>query len=155
MLFLSKKGFSLLEALLLLSITIFMLSVIMSAFKQRAERGWIEQTVNDMIAIADATQNYNSTTGSWPTSIADLTPTYLPGAVSQNAFGNPFILLCTAGTITVSSKVPAGLALNTALGPLFQVSSVGGGVDIISITKREQVGPLGRLKYDKKYLFHE
>jgi type II secretory pathway pseudopilin PulG len=151
----SKEGISLLEGILMLSIAVLMMSAVLGVYKQRVQRGRMDQTVNDMVAIADAALNYNNSTGNWPASLADLEPAYLPAAVSINAFGSPYVLVCATGQVSVSSKTPAGLAQNTSLGSLFEVSSAGGGYDLVTITKREQIGSVGRLRYDKKYFYHE
>ena len=155
MLSLSRKGLSLLEITLTLVVGVSVLSIVSGVYKQRVQRAQMDQTVSDMLAIAEATLNYNNSTGNWPTSITDLAPVYLPSAVVQNAFGNPYVLSCVSGNVSVSSKTPAGLVQNTALGSLLQVSSAGGGYDLITTTKREEIGSAGRLKYDKKYVYHE
>jgi len=68
----------------------------------------MDQTVSDMLAIAEATLNYNIQPG-MAASITDLAPVYLPSVVVQNAFGNPYVLSCVTGNVSVSSKTPAGL----------------------------------------------
>ena len=151
----SKEGFTLLEITLTLVVGVLVLAAVSGIYKQRVQRARMDQTVSDMLAIADATLNYNNATGIWPTSIPDLSPAYLPSAVVQNAFGNPYALSCATGKVSVSSKTPAGLAQNTASGSLLEVSSAGGGYDLVTTTKREQIGSLGRLKYDKKYLYNK
>ena len=150
-----RKGISLVEMILTLLVVVLAISTLVGVYKQRVQSGYMDQTVSDMLAIADATLNYKTTTGNWPAGIADLVPAYLPAAVTQNAFGDPFSLVCATGKVSVSSKVPQGLVNNTSLGPLMEVSSAGAGVDLVTITRREQIGAMGRLQYDKKYFYHE
>lgn len=150
-----KRGMTLFEITLTMTVLFLALSVIAGFCQTRMQRARMEQTAKDMTAIAEASVQYRTATGSWPASIGDLAPGYLPQDVLKNAFGNAYVLTCAAGSVSVSSLAPAGLARDLSQGSLWQVSSAGGASEQVMITKREEIGSLGRLRYDKKYMYNE
>ena len=107
----NRKGFSLLEAILVITV----MSIVLGAAAPNIVRGILAKygakTALDMTAIEEAARAYIIDTKSWPTSISDLTAggKYLPATwTGQSPFNKPYTISSTSALLTVSTVVQEG-----------------------------------------------
>lgn len=148
----SKRGQTLLEVTVTVSITALLLAPVISGMVRRIQTAKFQETVEEMTAIADASVDYYVSHQQCPAGITQLAPTYLVQAAILNPFLSAYQLSCGTTSVSVSSLIPAGLAQQNPAGSLLEVNK-SGGQDNIKITKLFPCSATGRLLYDKKYLY--
>lgn len=153
----SKRGHSLLELIAVLAIIVILLSMVLASYKTRVNKARLEETVNEMMSIAQASLDFYNDhfpQGVWPSGSGDLYPKFMYSDVALSPFGSGYQIIGLNNTVTVSTVVPSGLAQNYYQGTLLQIIP-GAAVDTISITQALHNGLTGRLAYDKKYEYKQ
>ena len=145
---LNKKGSSLLEVAVTVSIIAVVLYAIVSFSIRRVQNAEFQRAVFEMQSIAKASISYFIAQGSCPTGPVQLTPTYMPQAVTSSPFNSNYQISCGVSSVSVSDTIPTGVELNNPVGPLLQIST-SGGQDTITITMAVPNQYMGRLLYEK------
>ena len=148
---LNKKGSSLLEVAVTIGIIAVILYAIASFGIRRVQNAEFQRAIIEMQTIAKASIGYYLAQGSCPTGPAQLTPTYMPQAVTSSPFNSNYQISCGTSSVSVSNTIPTGVELNNPVGPLLQIST-SGGQDIITITMAIPYQYMGRVLYDKNIL---
>jgi len=140
----SKRGYTLLELIITVAIVCMILSMVMANYKIRVDKAKLERTVKEMTAIAQASQDYYNSQGSWPADPSVLSPPvsqrtaanyYMYAPVVFSPFGSKYQINGLNNTVTVSTTVP------------------GMPNDTISITQGLPNESTGKLKYENKYVY--
>lgn len=119
----TKDGYSLIELLLVLVVVSMILFISLNYSVKKAEQDRIDRTVTQMQQILNAALAYYVANNAWPTSLAVLTPTYLPATLNSPWGGvaysvantnNMFyvyvpVVTTTAGRATAIANSIAGL----------------------------------------------
>ncbi len=150
----SKRGYTLIEITAVVAIIALVFSMVMGGYKTRIIKAKLEQTVNEMMSLAQASLDFYNAQGSWPMSPSDLVPTYMYAAVPSSPFGGKYQINGLNNTATISTIVPSGLAQNYYQGTLLEISP-GAVNDTILITQRLGNEFSGRLEYGKKYTYRQ
>ena len=107
----NKKGFSLIEAILVVTV----MSIILGAASPNIIKGILAKygtkTAMDITTIQEASRAYIIDTKAWPTTISDLTAAgkYLPATWNgNNPFNQPYVLSSTPFLLTISTIVQEG-----------------------------------------------
>lgn len=111
------KGFSLLEMLLVLAIASSLIVLMLNYTAQKSDEMRRTKTVLQMQQILNASMSYYLNNGFWPlagasitstgcsttaatsttwTDISQLQPNYIPSTLTNNSYGQPFMLACNA-----------------------------------------------------------
>jgi type II secretory pathway pseudopilin PulG len=149
---LNQKGMTMLETTAAMVVIVLILTMIIPNNVQRIQIARFQKTVVEMKAITDASIDYYVSQGNCPPGIEQLSPVYLQQATYSSPFLSNYLLSCTGIMVSVSNLIPGGLAQKNPEGPLLEVTSAGS-QDIIKITKLIPHSWIGRLEYDKKYLY--
>lgn len=150
----SKKGYSLLEVIAVVAIVGVLLSMVLASYRTRVDKARLEESVNEMMSIAQASLDFYNSQGYWPMSPSDLSPTYMYEAVTSSPFGGKYQINGLNNMATISTIVPSGLAQNYYQGTLLQILPGASG-DTISVTQRLHNEFSGRLEYEKKYTYQQ
>lgn len=156
--FTMKKGFTLLELTLVLMIVGILLVTIISNGTNFINRAKCQATVREMGSIAQAAVDYYNSSSSdpdmltWPASISNLAPTYIPHAVSLSPLGSKYLLSFGNNSVTVSTTIPEGILIDPTEGSFLNITPVPAGQQI-SITQSIPNEFSGRLNYDLQYLY--
>ncbi len=150
----SKKGHSLLEVIAVVAIVGVLFSMVLASYKTRVDKARLEESVNEMMSLAQASLDFYNSQGYWPMTPSDLSPTYMYTAVTSSTFGGKYQINGLNNMVTVSTMVPSGLAQNYYQGTLLQIVPGASG-DTISVTQGLQNELSGRLEYEKKYTYQQ
>ncbi len=143
-----------LEVTLAAAIVCMLLLMVIANGKTRVNKAMLERTVNEMMAIAQASLDYYNSRGVWPVFPGNLAPTYMYAAVTSSPFGGNYLINNLNNTVSVSTTVPSGLAENYYQGALLEITP-GVGRDTIEITQQLPNQFSGRLEYEKKYRYQQ
>lgn len=119
----SEKGYSLVELLLVLVVVSMILFMGLNYTVKKAEQDRIDRTVTQMQQILNAALAYYVANNAWPTSLAAMTPTYLPTNIRSPWGGTAYsvantrdmfyvyvpVVTVTAGRATAIANSIAGL----------------------------------------------
>ncbi len=141
-----------LEVTVAAAIVFALLSMVLANCKTRVDKANLEKTVNEMMAIAQASLDYYNSQGIWPVTPSNLTPTYMSAAVTSSPFGENYQINNLNNTVTVSTTVPSGLAKKYYQGTFLEISH-GVGQDTIEISQQLPNQFSGRLEYEKIYRY--
>ena len=61
-----KRGYTLLEVITAVAIVSVLLSVVMAGYKIRVNKARLEESVNEMMSLAQASWDFYNSRGSWP-----------------------------------------------------------------------------------------
>jgi len=150
----SNRGYTLIEVMAVVAIIAVVLSIVIGGYKTRINKAKFEQTVDEMMSLAQASLDFYNSQGNWPATPSDLAPTFMYTAVSYSPFGGEYEIKGLNNTATVSATVPLGLAKNYYKGTLLEISP-GAANDTILITQRLPNEFSGRLDYEKKYTYQQ
>ncbi len=148
----SKRGYTLIEVTAAVAIIAIVLSIVMGGYKTRINKARLERTVNEMMAIAQASLDFYNSQGNWPVSLSNLAPTYMYTTVTSSPFRGNYQISGLNNMVTVSTTLPSGLAQNYYQGTLLEISP-GVPNDTVSITQRLPNETIGRLQYENKYVY--
>ncbi len=146
----SKRGYTLIEVTAVVIIIAMVCSIVMGGYKTRINKAKLEQTVNEMMSLAQASLDFYNAQGYWPATPGDLAPAFMYAAVISSPLGGKYQINGLNNTATVSTTVPSGLAQNYYQGTLLEVLP-GAANDIILITRRLPNEFSGRLEYERRY----
>jgi len=146
----SKRGYTLIEVTAAAAMMAMVFSIIMGGYQTRIDKAKLEQTVNEMMSLAQASLDFYNSQGSWPATPGDLAPAYMYAAVTSSPFGGTYQINGLNNTATISTIVPSGLAQNYYQGTLLEISP-GPANDTILITQRLANEFSGRLEYERRY----
>jgi type II secretory pathway pseudopilin PulG len=149
---LNKMGSSVLEVTVAIVIVFMLLAMIMVNGRIRVDKANLEKTVNEMMAIAQASRDYYNSQGTWPVTPGNLAPTYMNDAIISSPFGGNYQINNLNSAVTISTTVPSGLAKNYYRGTLLEILP-GIGQDTIEITQQLPNEFSARLEYEKKYRY--
>ena len=141
-----------LEVTVAAAIVFILISMVLANCKTRVDKANLEKTVNEMMAIAQASLDYYNSRGNWPVTPSDLAPTYMNAAVTSSPFGGNYQINNVNNMVTVSTSVPSGLAKNYYQGTILEITP-GAGQDTIEISQQLPNQFAGRLEYEKKYRY--
>ena len=138
------------------------MSYVIPICTERINRAKYEKTIGEMTSIAQASIDYYDShyPKVWPVNISQLAPhsvgmpNYLNYAVTSSAWGVPYALSFQNNLVLVSTTIPSGIAQKNPEGPMLSVVTVSGG-DQISISQSVPNEGIGRLQYEKKYLYNQ
>ena len=159
----SKRGYTLLEIIIAVAIVCVLLSMVMASYKIRIDKARLEQTVTEMMAIAQASIDYYNSQYPkvWPANTSQLAshtvgaPNYMYNAVTSSPFGGKYqIIIGLNNSVTISTTVPSGLAEHYYQGALLEILP-GNSQDTIEITQQLPNEFSGRLEYENKYLYQQ
>lgn len=74
-----RRGFTLIELLVVIAIIGILSSVVLASLNSARVKGREARRLSDIKQIQVALELYNDANGSYPSAIADLVPTYMPG----------------------------------------------------------------------------
>jgi prepilin-type N-terminal cleavage/methylation domain-containing protein len=147
-------GYTLIEVTAAVAIITIVFSMVMGGYKTRINKARIEQTVNEMMSIAQASLDFYNSQGNWPVNPIDLASSYMYSALISSPFGDKYQISNLNGAVTVSTTVPSGLAKNYYQGTLLEISP-GAPKDTIAVTQRLPNEFSGRMEYEKKYTYQQ
>ena len=132
---------------------VFIAAAFYSAAKIRQVASSI-RTLEELDSIAVSCTRYYREIGAWPAVLADLRPGYLVQQSSDtNPFGNAYTITSNASSVSVSTLLPKGLITSKSFGNEVVVVNQGNN-DLVSVTKTPE-SRTWKLKYDKKYIYHQ
>jgi len=149
-----KRGYTLIEVIAAVAVIAILFSIVMEGFKTRINKAKLEQTVNEMMSLAQASLDFYNTQGNWPITLNDLAPTYMYAAIISSPFRENYLINGLNNAVTISTAIPSGLAQNYYQGTFLAILP-GVPSDIISITQRLPNEAIGRLEYEKKYTYQQ
>jgi len=149
-----NKGYFLVEVCAIVAIAGVLLSVVLLNYRTRVNKARLEESINEMMSIAQASRDFYCAKGYWPVSPQDLAGVFMYSSVMSSPLGGNYQISGLNNMITVSTTVPSGLAQHYYQGTLLQIFP-GTTVDIISITQGLPNVLTGRLAYDKKYVYKQ
>jgi prepilin-type N-terminal cleavage/methylation domain-containing protein len=149
-----KQGYTLIEVIAAVAIMAVVLSMVLGSYSARINRAKLDQTVQEMTSLAQASVDFYNSKGIWPASPADLVPTYMYTAITSSIFGKIYQISHFNNTVTISTAVPLGLAKNYTQGSLLQVLT-GTLNDTLLITQRPSNEFSGRLEYENKHTYQQ
>ena len=152
---LGKRGFSLIELSLVLAVTAVLLAVTLYSAREIKRVASAERVIKELSSIAAASTRFYSEKGSWPDTLLDLrTSGYLvPGSSDLNPFGNAYVITGRDQAVSISCVLPKGLITTRSMGSGVVVVNQGSN-DLVSVTKPVESG-IWKLKYEKKYIYHQ
>jgi len=124
--------------------------MVMGGYKTRISKAKLEQTVNEMMSLAQASLDFYNSQGHWPMTPGDLSPTYMYAAVTSSPFGGKYQINSLNNAVTILTTVPSGLAQNYYQGTLLEISP-GATNDTILISQRLPNEFSGRLEYERRH----
>ena len=105
-----KKGFTLLEMVLVVGIISVLLTVVGVSTHGRYRKAKAQRTIEELKSLATAGVDYYLTNQTIPTSITDLiSGGHLYSGTTQNPFGNSYLITATSKMVTISTIVPANV----------------------------------------------
>lgn len=132
---------------------IFIAAAFYSATKIR-QTASAQRVMIELESIALASARFYSECGAWPAVLADLRPSYLVQQSSDvNPFGNAYTITSNTSSVSVSTLLPKGLITLKSYGSEVVVVNQGNN-DLVSITKTPE-SRTWKLKYEKKYIYHQ
>lgn len=146
-----NKGFSILELTAILLIMVGIFSIMIPGYEARLNNADYEKTIKELTAIAQASIDYFSLEGAWPATTGQLTPKFIPQAVTSSPFGTNYQITAINNLVTVSVLIPAGIAQKNPQGQLLVINNQGA-QDQIEISKTLQNEFASRLIYDLKHI---
>lgn len=151
---LNKRGFSLAELSLVLIISAVLIALASYSAGRIRQVALAQRALEELSAIALASARYYAECGTWPVDTADLRPKYL-GAQAQgaNPFGNVYLISSQGSRVSVSTVLPTGLVTNKNSGSELVIVNQGSN-DLITISN-SYATRTWKLKYDKKYIYHQ
>jgi len=150
----SKKGYTLIEVIIALGLMALVFSIVMGSYQARINKARLEQTVDEMTALAQASLDFYNSQGTWPASPVNLTPAFMYAAVTFSPFGGHYQISGLNDVVTVATTVPSGLAQHYYQGALLEILP-GAPNDTISVTRGQPNEFSGRLEYEKKYTYQQ
>jgi len=151
---LSKGAFTLIEVTAAVVAITIVLSMVMGGYSLRIQKARLEQTVHEMMSLAQASLDFYNARGAWPAAPSDLSSVYMYATIQFSPFGDQYQINGINGAVTVSTAVPSGVGEHFYQGTLLQIVP-GGAEDTISITQRLPNEFTGRLQYEKKYTYKQ
>ena len=133
-------------------VVIIILAMVIPNYVNRVRNAKYQKTVNELTVIAQSSVNYFLSQGSWPTTINQLSPQFIPNAVTVSPFGTNYQTSVVNNVVTISVLIPSGIALNNPQGPLLVISHQGI-QDQISISQTVKNELTSRLNFDLKYVY--
>ena len=113
-----------------------------------------QRVIMELESIALASTRYYSEHGAWPAALADLRPGYLAQQTSDtNPFGNVYAISSNTSSVSVSTILPEGLVTGKSYGSEVVVVNQGNN-DLVSVSKTPE-SRTWKLKYEKKYIYHQ
>ena len=146
----SKRGYTLIEVTAAVAIIVMILSIVMGGYKTRINKAKLEQTVTEMMSLAQASLDFYNSQENWPMIPSNLAPTFMYASVTSSPFGGNYQINSLNDAVTISTTVPSGLAQNYYQGTLLEISP-GTTHDTISVTQRLKNEFSGRLEYERRY----
>jgi len=140
------------EITVVLFIIAGMFSIILPNNVARLKNANYEKTISELTALSQASIDYFILKGSWPSSIAQLSPQFMPYALITSPFGTNYQIICFDNLVTVSVLIPAGIAKKNPQGQLLVINNQGA-KDQIEISKTVQNDISSRLTYDLKNVY--
>lgn len=138
---------------MLMVASVFIAASFYSAAKIR-QSACAQRVIEELDAIAAASDRYYSEHGAWPVNISGLRPSYLTQqSIELNPFGNAYTITSNILSFSVSTLLPKGLITNKSYGSEVVVINQGNN-DLVSITKSPE-SRTWKLKYDKKYRYKQ
>ena len=137
------------EVTAIVFIVVVLCFIVLSNYLGRINNAKYQKTVNELTAIAVASTDYFIVEGFWPRAISQLSPGFMPQAVTVSAFGTDYQIVCVSNMVTASVLIPAGIAQKNPQGQLLVINNWGG-QDLINVTKIVQNAYTSRLNYDLK-----
>ncbi len=151
---LAKRGFSLLELSLVLMVVSVLIAVSSYSAAKIRQVALAQRAVSELNAIASVSTQYYLENGAWPVNLSDLRPKYLEANSNDlNPFGNSYTITIGSSRASVSTVLPRGLVTNKSFGSEVVVVNQGSS-DLVTITKSVE-SRNWKLKYDKKYIYHQ
>ena len=161
----SHKGTSVIEVVAILSIILMLLASVIPVCVDRINRAKYEKMINEMTSIARASIDYyrSQYPNTWPDPnnwASQLAPNsvaatkFLFNAVTSCPWGNNYSLSFQNNLVQVSTTIPSGIAEKNPEGPLLNVVT-GPSTDQISIALSVPNEVVGRVQYEKKYLYNQ
>lgn len=148
----SKIGYTLMEVIAAVAIIAVILCIVMGGYKSRINKAKLEQTVNEMMSLAQASLDFYNSQGNWPVTPQDLAPEFMYTAVTFSPFKGSYQINNLNNAVTISTTIPSGSAQNYYQGTLLEISP-GIPNDTILITQRLSNEFSGRLEYEKKHAY--
>jgi|GEM_PF-817815 len=151
------RGFTLLEVTIWGIIIGISLSGIIGSYTNRMNKARYQATVREMGSIAQAVLDYyrsENSPSSWPGSLSDLVPKYMPHVVTSSPFKGAYQFTCSNSSVSVTTMVPKGLLKDPTEGGFLTIIS-GTTQDQVSITLNLTNDLDARLSYEKKYLYKQ
>ena len=71
----SKRGYTLIEVTAAVAIIVMVLLIVMGGYKTRINKARLEQTVGEMMSLAQASLDFYNSQGNWPIAPSNLAPT--------------------------------------------------------------------------------
>jgi hypothetical protein len=133
---------------------------------QRITRAKYEKMISEMTSIAQACVDYyhSQYPPAWPSTIGQLAshtagvPDYLNNAVTSSPWGGQYTLNFPnngqGNLVVVSTMIPTGIAQLRPDGSLLNVVTAAGG-DQVSVGQSVPNEGIGRLQYEKKYIYDQ
>jgi hypothetical protein len=143
-----KKGASLLEFSLVPCLVLLIGAVCACSFRGSWQDAVGKRTLKDMSAALKVAVQYRDINGAWPGNISEL-HSFDGRILLKNAFGQDMEFASHEKRGTISSKIPAGMAVVVPEGELFVVEHRGEW-DEWSMSAVGTVGRAGRLFYEKR-----
>lgn len=150
----SKRGNTLIEVTAAIAIMVIVYSIVMGGYQTRINKAKLERTINEMMALAQASLDFYHSQRTWPASPNNLSPAFMYVAVAFSPFGGNYQINGLNNMVTVATTIPSGLAQNYYQGALLEILP-GIPNDTISVTQRQPNEFSGRLQYDKKYTYQQ
>ena len=149
-----RRGFSLAELSLVLMLAgVFVAAAFYSAAKIR-QIASAQRVIAELDSVALASTRYYSEHGAWPAALADLRPSYLAQQSSDvNPFGNAYTISSNTSSVSISTLLPKGLITSKSYGSEIVVVNQGNN-DLVSVSKTPE-SRTWKLKYEKKYIYHQ
>ena len=149
------KGLSILEVMAVLVVVGILLSAVIPRCIDRINRAKYEKMIGEMTSIAQASIDfYNSQyPNAWPTDTGQLAPKYIYSAVLSSPWGGNYEVSFRNNLIIVSTTIPSGIAQKNPEGTMLSVLTGVSG-DQISIAQSVSNEGIGRVQYEKKYLYN-
>ena len=133
-----------------------LLSFVIPNSVDRINRAKYERMINEMTSIAQASIDFYNAQypKAWPKDISQLAPKFMCFAAIFSPWGEVYELSFQNNLVVVSTKIPAGIAQNNPEGPMLNVVTGVGG-DQISLAQSIPNEGIGRVQYEKKYLYNQ
>ena len=145
-----KRGYSLIEVIGAVAILAIVSGIVLGGYQTRINKAKLEQTVDEMTSLAQASLDFYKSQGYWPNRPGELAPEYMYAGLASSPFGEAYQVNGLNNMATISTAVPSGLARSYYQGTLLEILP-GAPNDTIVITQRLPNALSGRLQYEKKY----